>query len=183
MPGGSLRFDLDTPARRASAGSQVARSLVFMENSDRDIRIRDFELILGVTTPEMVAQEYAPLRWHDVREMAANGISFGSHTVTHPTLSAVAERVRIDQELRFSERRVEDETNREAPVFCYPSGRDVDITDVVVEMVHQYGYQAAVQTEPGLNRRDTDLMRLRRMGTDPDYDGLYFERICAVMRP
>ena len=178
----STHFDLDGPANRAAAGGQVAESLVFMENSDRDERIRELERILGVTTPGAIAQEYAPLRWGEVREMAANGICFGAHTVTHPTLSAVTERVRIDEELRSSKRRVEEETNREAPVFCYPNGRDVDITDAVVASVRQCGFHAAVQTEPGLNTRNTDLMRLRRMAAAPDYGERYFERVCAVMR-
>ncbi|HEX4642174.1 MAG TPA: polysaccharide deacetylase family protein [Candidatus Acidoferrales bacterium] len=182
MRDGSARFDLDTAAKRAAAGGQVAESLVFMENADRDGRIRELERILGATTPETIAWEYAPLRWNEVREMAANGISFGAHTVNHPTLSALTERVRIDEELRVSKERVEQETNREAPVFCYPNGRDADITDAVVETARQCGFQAAVQTEPGLNTRNTDLMRLRRMAVDPGYDERYFERVCAVMR-
>jgi peptidoglycan/xylan/chitin deacetylase (PgdA/CDA1 family) len=178
----STHFDLDTPAKRATAGGEVAESLVFMENSNRDQRIREFERILGVTTPETIAEEYAPLRWDEVREMSANGISFGAHTVTHPTLSAITERVQIDQELGLSKQRVEEETNREAPVFCYPNGRDADITDAVVASARHCGFLAAVQTEPGLNTPNTDLMRLRRMAAAPDYGERYFERICAVMR-
>jgi hypothetical protein len=183
MRDGSARFNLDTAEKRATAGGQVAESMVFMENADRDRQIRELERILGITTPETIVREYAPLRWNEVREMAAHGISFGAHTVTHPTLSALTERVRIDEELRFSKERVEEETNREAPVFCYPNGRDADITDAVVESARQCGFQAAVQTEPGLNTRNTDLMRLRRMAADPaGYDERYFERVCAVMR-
>jgi peptidoglycan/xylan/chitin deacetylase (PgdA/CDA1 family) len=178
----SVQFDLDTPARRAAAGGKVAESLVVMENADRDVRIRELERILGVATPETIAPEYAPLRWDEVREMAANGISFGAHTVTHPTLSAIRERVRIDEELRLSKHRVEQETSREAPVFCYPNGRDMDITGAVVESARQCGFHAAVQTEPGLNTQNTDLMRLRRMPADPDYGEHYFARVCAVMR-
>jgi peptidoglycan/xylan/chitin deacetylase (PgdA/CDA1 family) len=176
------RFDLDTAGKRVAAGGRVAESLVDMENVARERRIRELERILGVTTPQTIAHEYAPLRWGEVREMAANGISFGAHTVTHPTLSAVTERVRIDEELRLSKQRVEQETNREAPVFCYPNGRDADITDAVVDSARQCGFWAAVQTEPGLNTRNTDLMRLRRMGAEPDFDQRYFERVCAVMR-
>ena len=89
MRNGSAHFDLDSAAKRAAAGGEVAESLVFMENSDRDQRIRELERILGIVTPKTIAQEYAPLRWDEVREMAANGISFGAHTVNAPTLSAV----------------------------------------------------------------------------------------------
>ena len=176
------RFDLDTAGKRAAAGGCVAESLVDMENAAREGQIRELERILGVTTPQTIAPEYAPLAWSEVREMTANGISFGAHTVTHPTLSALTERVRIDEELRSSKQRVEQETNCEAPVFCYPNGRDADITDAVVESARQCGFQAAVQTEPGLNTRNMDLMRLRRMAVEPEYGHRYFERVCAVMR-
>jgi peptidoglycan/xylan/chitin deacetylase (PgdA/CDA1 family) len=182
MRDGSARFELDTAEKRAVAGTQAAESLVLMDNADREVLIRQLEYILGVPTPEMIAPEYAPLRWREVREMAANGISFGAHTVTHPTLSTLTERTLIDEELRLSKARVEQEINREAPVFCYPNGRDADITGAVVESARQCGFEAAVQTEPGLNTGTTDLMRLRRMGADPSYDTHYFERVCAVMR-
>ncbi len=182
MQDGSAHFELDTAAKRATAGGRVARSLVLLENAERDERIRELERILDVATPDAIAHEYAPLLWNEVREMAANGIFFGAHTVTHPTLSAVTERARIDWELRLSKERVEQETNREAPIFCYPNGRDADITEAVVESARRCGFQAAVQTEPGLNTSDTDLMRLRRMGAEPDFDERYFERVCAVMR-
>jgi len=182
MRGGSARVDLDTAEKRAASGGEVAESLVFMDNAARDERICQIEHVLGVTTPAAIAPEYAPLHWSEVREMAANGISFGAHTVTHPTLSAITDRTRIDEELRFSKARVEQETNREAPVFCYPNGRDADITDAVVESARLCGFEAAVQTEPGLNTRTTDLMRLRRMAAEPEYDERYFERVSAVMR-
>ena len=182
MRDSSARFELDTAAKRAAAGAEVAESLVLMDNAERDVLIRETEHILGVLTPETIAPEYAPLHWREVREMAADGIAFGAHTVTHPTLSTLNDRTLIDEELRLSKARVEQEINREAPVFCYPNGRDADITDAVVESARQCGFQAAVQTEPGLNTGTTDLMRLRRMGAEPGYHAHYFERVCAVMR-
>jgi peptidoglycan/xylan/chitin deacetylase (PgdA/CDA1 family) len=182
MPGGARRFELDTDAHRFAAGGEVAESLVALENADREKRIGEIERALNVPTPAVIANEFAPLLWDQVREMAESGISFGAHTVTHPTLSAISERAQIDVELRESKRRVEQETQREAPIFCYPNGRDADISEVVVASARECGFVAAVQTEPGLNTRTTDLLRLRRMGADPDQNERYFARVCAVMR-
>jgi peptidoglycan/xylan/chitin deacetylase (PgdA/CDA1 family) len=182
MPDGMRRFDLDTETRRIAAGGEVAESLVPLENADREKRIGELERTLNITTPAVIAKEFAPLLWNQVREMSANGISFGAHTVTHPTLSALSERTQIDVELRESKRRVEQETQRDAPIFCYPNGRDVDISDAVVASARACGFAAAVQTEPGLNTRATDLLRLRRMAADPDQNEHYFARVCAVMK-
>jgi peptidoglycan/xylan/chitin deacetylase (PgdA/CDA1 family) len=182
MPYETRHFALDTDARRMAAGGEVAESLVLLENADREKRIGEMERSLKVATPAVIAAEFAPLLWNQVREMAANGISFGAHTVTHPTLSAVSEGAQIEAELQESKRRVEEETQREAPIFCYPNGKDSDISDAVVASARASGFAAAVQTEPGLNTRTTDLLRLRRMAADPGHNEHYFARICAVMR-
>jgi peptidoglycan/xylan/chitin deacetylase (PgdA/CDA1 family) len=182
MPAETRHFALDTDARRMAAGGEVAESLVLLENADREKRIGEIERSLNVATPAVIAPEFAPLLWNQVREMAASGISFGAHTVTHPTLSAVSERAQIDAELRESKRRVEQEAQREAPIFCYPNGRDADISEAVVASARESGFVAAVQTEPGLNTQATNLLRLRRMAADPDQNEHYFARVCAVMR-
>lgn len=181
--GGQARtYSLKTELERAESGAVIAESMVLLENAERDGRIAEIERELAVTTPAEIDGGFAPLRWEQVREMAGNGIQFGAHTVTHPTLSTLTERARIDWELGESKRRVEQETQREAAVFCYPNGRDVDISDAVLASTRACGFRAAVQTEPGLNTAATDPLRLRRMAVDPRYDERYFARLCAVMR-
>ncbi len=98
------------------------------------------------------------LSWEQVREMADAGISFGSHTVSHPFLSRIP-RKRVEQELRSSKAIIEQRTGRPASTLAYPSG---DFNSDVQKMVEEAGYSAAVSTMAGHNGSHTDMYALRR---------------------
>jgi peptidoglycan/xylan/chitin deacetylase (PgdA/CDA1 family) len=99
-----------------------------------------------------------PLDWGEVEEMQAQGIKFGSHTLTHPMLSRVPADV-ARREIADSKRILEDRLGAAVPFFCYPRG---DENAAVRAMVREAGYRAAVTTLPGLNDRRTDVFALRR---------------------
>ena len=44
---------------------------------------------LGVELPKQAPAQYAALTWAQIKEVAANGIEIGSHTLTHPILLRV----------------------------------------------------------------------------------------------
>jgi peptidoglycan/xylan/chitin deacetylase (PgdA/CDA1 family) len=99
-----------------------------------------------------------PLDWREVKEMQAQGIEFGSHTITHPMLSQVPLDV-ARREIGESKRMLEDRLGTAVPFFCYPRG---DVNEAVRRIVCDEGYRAACSTLPGLNDRRTDLFGLRR---------------------
>jgi peptidoglycan/xylan/chitin deacetylase (PgdA/CDA1 family) len=99
-----------------------------------------------------------PLDWREVKEMQAQGIEFGSHTITHPMLSRVPLEV-ARREIGESRRMLEDRLGTDVPFFCYPRG---DVNEAVKRIVRDEGYRAACSTLPGLNSRGTDLFGLRR---------------------
>jgi peptidoglycan/xylan/chitin deacetylase (PgdA/CDA1 family) len=99
-----------------------------------------------------------PLDWREVEEMHAQGIAFGSHTLTHPMLSRVPADV-ARREIADSKRILEDRLGVPVPFFCYPRG---DVNGAVRAMVRETGYRAAATTLPGLNDRRTDPFALRR---------------------
>jgi peptidoglycan/xylan/chitin deacetylase (PgdA/CDA1 family) len=103
------------------------------------------------------------LNWNDARYMAAQGIDFGGHTVTHPFLSRVTpEEAR--RETALCKQRIEAELQRPADFFAYPNGRDEDIGGVAKQAVWQAGYKAAMSTIWGVNTGATDAFELRRGG-------------------
>lgn len=99
-----------------------------------------------------------PLSWEQVTEMRAQGIEFGSHTLTHPMLSHVPlEQAR--REIRDSGRLIEDKLGSPVTLFCYPKG---DFNPGVKRVVREEGYRAACTTRPGVNGSGVDLFALRR---------------------
>jgi len=114
---------------------------------------------------ETSSRRRAMLSWLQMREMHAAGIAFGSHTVTHPHLSALEEGQAM-RELRDSKAALEDGLGGEVAHFAYPHG---DVSDQVRSLVHAAGYRTACTTRSGFNRPDADPLRLRRLevyGTD-----------------
>ena len=83
-----------------------------------------------------------PLDWREVKEMQAQGIEFGSHTITHPMLSQVPLDV-ARREIGESKRMLEDRLGTDVPFFCYPRG---DVNEAVRRIVRDEGYRAACST-------------------------------------
>jgi len=103
-----------------------------------------------------------PLRFLDnaqVREMAAAGIMFGSHSRTHPRLTTCTD-ARLRDEVANSKKRLEDILGAEIRHFCYPYG---DHDERVVNAVAEAGYATACTTVRGVVRPGDDPLRLPRL--------------------
>lgn len=117
-----------------------------------------------VTRPLDTGEEVrgrAFLSWDDVRAMDRAGFAIGSHTVNHPSLSAIPiEEAR--RELATSKRRIEEELRKPPVALSYPYGTLRDISPRVVEIAREVGYTFAVTAMNGLNHRGADVFWLRR---------------------
>ncbi|MGD1096408.1 MAG: polysaccharide deacetylase family protein [Bryobacteraceae bacterium] len=152
-----------------------------MTHEDRIKLIEQLPGLLKVDLPDFLPEEWAPVTWDEVREMASHGIEFGAHTRTHPILSKLAGPNDVLDEIEGSKHRVEEELNTEVLHFCYPNGSRADFAGVI-EQVRQAGFRTAVTSEPGVNRLDTSPYELKRIGAEPGLDPQYFERRVAGVR-
>lgn len=107
----------------------------------------------GVALPPQAPIEYAPMSWDDVRRCESRGMSFGSHTVTHPVLSRTSDE-QSEFEIAESWRRLEAEATTPMPVFCYPNGQPGDYGDREFRTLARLGMHAAVVGTPGYVHRD-----------------------------
>lgn len=108
---------------------------------------------------------YPLLGRSEIAVMARGGISFHSHSRSHPDLRSLSGRSLWD-ELAGARQDLEDLLGRPAPYLAYPYGR---YDESVVEAVKASGYAAAFSVQPGFNRSNVDRYRIRRLdvyGTD-----------------
>lgn len=111
----------------------------------------------GVTYPLLNAEE--------IRDMARRGISFHSHTCTHPSLPTLGDAEMAD-ELARSRTALRESFAFESEFLAYPFGH---LNDRAEQMARSAGYRAAFSTRPGFNRRNVNPYRIRRLdvfGTD-----------------
>jgi len=101
----------------------------------------------------------------EIREMAAAGVAFGGHSVTHPILSREsAERIRV--EIRQCKKTLEEITQEPITCFAYPNGRREDFNEAVKHELAEAGYAAAFTTMHGLYAPGDDPFEIRRIAVD-----------------
>lgn len=92
------------------------------------------------------------LTWDQIREMAAWGIAFGSHTIHHVSLAAVSPATAA-QELRDSRQTLESQLGQPIQFFCYPSGEPFhhgtpERQQLITNLLYQDGYVGALLDPP-----------------------------------
>jgi len=105
------------------------------------------------------------LTWQDVRELHDQGISFGSHTVSHPDLRSL-EPEEIDYELGYSKERIEQTLGTSIRSFSYPFPfpvEDESFTRYLSDALQNHGFQIGVSTVLGRASRQSDPLFLPRL--------------------
>lgn len=101
------------------------------------------------------------LSWEEVRTMHQCGISFGSHTVTHPMLSKLSPE-KGWEEIQKSKVIIEEQLRTPVRSFAYPNGSDDDFDESTKTLLREAGYTCALTTKFGANESYQDLFELRR---------------------
>jgi peptidoglycan/xylan/chitin deacetylase (PgdA/CDA1 family) len=92
--------------------------------------------------------------------MAQNGVSFGSHTVSHPILTTL-DTDELEGELGGSKQTISRELGTGCDTFAFPNG---DYDERTLNSLRRMGYRIGCTQDFGLNKPGCDLMRLKRIG-------------------
>jgi peptidoglycan/xylan/chitin deacetylase (PgdA/CDA1 family) len=109
--------------------------------------------------------------WPQLNEMVKDGLSVGSHTVTHPILSSLDE-ITLDYELRTSAEAILQKLGLSPIGLCYPNGRTEDINESVIKAAKKLGYTYGLM---GRNSRlkKTSLFKIGRIAANKNF--FYFK--------
>lgn len=99
------------------------------------------------------------LTWDEIADMRTMGMSFGSHTLSHPDLRNLS-KSNVEKELRGSKMILEQKLGTEVKDFCFPSGK---YNDAVLEVVRASGYKTAVTTDGGISTLKSNPYLLPRV--------------------
>jgi peptidoglycan/xylan/chitin deacetylase (PgdA/CDA1 family) len=110
-----------------------------------------------VNRVEMVSEDRVLSR-EEIREMAAAGVRFGSHTQTHSLLTGMAPEA-AQQEIRASKQAIEHMLGGDCEAFSYPNG---DWSPEIRRMVEEAGYLIACTTDRGVWTQTTDPLAIPR---------------------
>ncbi len=117
------------------------------------------------------------LGWDNLLEVSAAGIDIGSHCVDHRSLGSLRPD-EVRRQVQDSRSILEDRLGRRVTSLAYPFGTIRDFNARTREEVALAGYRSACTSINGLNRRDADLLELRRTKIERG-DGPIFSWILA----
>lgn len=116
------------------------------------------------------------LTWTEVRELAAAGMEFGSHTVNHPILYTQPW-PDIERELRESRLAIEQHLSAPCHSFAYPFAfpqEDSDFTGRLYSLLRDCGYTNCATTKIGLIQSGDDHFGLTRLPANSEDDRRLF---------
>lgn len=116
------------------------------------------------------------LSWGEVRDLHREGISFGSHTVTHPQLHD-CDVHSMKQEIVDSKQTIEQKLGCAAQSFSYPYAfpeTDASFKGRFREQLRQAGYENGVCTTVGRPGPASDPFFLKRLPVNSDDDARLF---------
>jgi hypothetical protein len=152
------------PLSSASARQRIAyfiRADLRLRHTDEiDHSVNSLQRALGcdsVAAPD----SQRPASWPQVVEMAKAGIEIGSHTISHPALSALSESDLV-HELQQSKELLEERTSRPVAGIAYPFGGTEHFNERVCVLARTTGYRYGLTCVEGINRPGTNPFRLSR---------------------
>lgn len=122
-------------------------------------------------SPDRAQQEpgMCSLNWEEARAMERDGwVSFGAHTMNHPTLAALDDAAEAQYEVSECRTELEKQLGHAVRVFAYPPGKRADCAGQSLQAVKHAAYPWAVTTIRGVNTARTDPHLLHRMVVDVD---------------
>jgi peptidoglycan/xylan/chitin deacetylase (PgdA/CDA1 family) len=99
------------------------------------------------------------LNWDEVREMARNGISFGSHTHTHAVLPELTSD-EAEDEMTLSKRLIETAIGMPVRMLAYPDGC---FSEGTKKLANEVGFDYALQTRRNLQGHGRDPYAIPRI--------------------
>lgn len=114
------------------------------------------------------------LSWPQIREMSDAGISFGSHTITHPNLSLLDCKT-AEHEIVDSKKHIEDSLGKPVDSFAHPfrfPEEDKGYVSFYRSILNNAGYRYGLTTVLGTVSAGSDLLTLKRLPVNSCDDSL-----------
>lgn len=132
---------------------------------DAERRARVEAVVAQAEAPDMPAGHDLIMSAAQLKVLQQRGHEIGAHSTTHPILTRVNASL-LGEETDGARKRLELALGTPVSGYCYPNG---DYNESVVQSVEKAGYEYALSTRQGLNRRDASAMEIRRVFIQQDW--------------
>jgi len=165
--GKRFQYALGTPKEKKNSCADIKDKLKQLNAHELEKALMILYAELGFQQDKAGADTYQMLSWEDILAMRNGLVDFGSHTVTHSSLTSISDAQKLG-EIDGSRDNLQKKLNTCVDYFCYPNGLyDNKIKEMVIR-----NYAAAVTIKSGFVTQGTDLYALPRFWTPaqlPDF--------------
>jgi peptidoglycan/xylan/chitin deacetylase (PgdA/CDA1 family) len=173
-----LAFECGDMASRREASYQV---LAHLKRAPDALRLRALHELASLM-PAGVGEpgERKAFNWDEARHMAAHGIEFGSHTMSHAILARLDD-AQLAAELTGSARVMERELGHRPQTVAYPAGKSGDYDARVAAAAQHSGYRLGIAYDVGINQLGAlDTMALKRLAVERYTSRAMFKSMLAL---
>lgn len=167
LNGATSEMPLTSTAAKQAAARAVVKIIKSNNRTVREIVRRQLREQLAEPNARAVI-EAIMLNWEQVRQMAAEGMVIGAHTLSHLNLPNADPEDAL-HEISGSRKVLEERLGKTIRHFSVPnSGPYAYYNDAVKHMVQQCGFDSSVVSAPGFADENSDLLELHRVRTVPE---------------
>jgi len=163
---GERVLNISTRSRKKDAAKILFNAMLRLEHKRKLLMMQKLSKSLG--TAEMLenGSKRKMLNWNEVIEMGKDNITFGAHTVSHPTLSKM-DVGEAEREIRESKEEIETQIGAKVRHFAIPNGKIEDFSEALKKYCSKIGMSTVVSTEPGVVYKESDPYFLGRVNPPP----------------
>jgi len=148
VSGLDLQLRFSSIADRERAAGLLAERIKALPQGLRGEMIDQALDALEVDIPSSPPPNFSPMTWDQIRAASSQGVDFGPHTISHPSLATV-DPSEARSEISGSFRRLQEEIEAPLPVFCFPYGEEQDVSRGAASVVQAAGLDGALTAIPG----------------------------------
>jgi len=148
-------LDISTRRKEMETLTKLYEEIVQLEHNKKILIMRKLSNVLEENEVRRDNGERKMLNWDEVIEMSKNHISFGAHTVSHPTLSKM-ELSEAKREIFESKVAIEARIGGKLIHFAIPNGKVEDFNEELKRYCGEIGISTVVSTEPGSVSNNSD---------------------------
>lgn len=179
LPGNFGFMDISDAESRRKAIERVLAHIKTLDDAARVAVVAGLKTLMVPGSPDDTALAGA-LTWDQIREMAKQGIEFGSHSVSHPILTKLDDAT-LAHELTSSLQTLKRELGTCLDVLAYPEGSTSAFNARVVDATRRAGYRLGLSYVSGTNLlRRFDPFGVKRMHIDASLPAVQFRALLAM---
>lgn len=179
----ALARSFNCPADQVGRRGLIKEFLEIMKRVPDEARraaVDELEATAGIDFPAGGFIESRPMNWDQAREMAANGIEFGSHTASHPILKQVSD-AGMEHELLGCKQTIERELGKPCDVIAYPVGGAHAFDQRIIDHVERAGYRLGASYQSGTNSLDAlETFAMKRVHVEREVGREQFAAMLAM---